>query len=291
MANEASKIEILHEGQKGEGFCAPVVKISSAGVPHLFFASSQTGQISERALVDDPSNPAEVVDWQNTEGQPSGLAWDTKEDVLYVTDIAHQAVMTLAKDGTAVKHVGEYEKKKLKGPSAAAFDKKGNLFFTDSGDLGDTSLASPTGSVFIIEGSPSGTLLKPLALECLAHPCALTVADNGVVYVCETLRNRILRFVRTDTGAFIASIFAQFSGLLGPTGVACQQQEGGSHRVIVARSGIAGADESSLLAVMDARGKPVEEINIPSASCSGLTIGPSSSAYVTTDNCVYKIKI
>ena len=61
------------------------------------------------------------------------------------------------------------------------FDKKGKLYFADSGSLGDTSLSQPKGSVFVIEGGPSGALLKPLALECLACPMGLTVADNDVV--------------------------------------------------------------------------------------------------------------
>ena len=69
----------------------------------------------------------------------------------------------------------------IQGPNSAAFDKKGNLYFTDSGGLGDTSLCLPHGSVFVIEGGPSGTLLKPLALECLACPSGIAVADNGIV--------------------------------------------------------------------------------------------------------------
>ena len=44
-----------------------------------------------------------------------------------------------------------------------AFDGEGNLFFTDSGPFGETSLEKPKGSVFCVEVADQ--LLKPLALE------------------------------------------------------------------------------------------------------------------------------
>lgn len=69
----------------------------------------------------------------------------------------------------------------IQGPNSAVFDKTGKLYFTDSGGVGDTSLSTPKGSVFVIEGGPSGTLLKPLALECLACPSGIAVTDNDVV--------------------------------------------------------------------------------------------------------------
>jgi len=297
MATEATTadnkdISIFYDGTAGAGLASPVINVSGDGVPYLFFASSQTGEIFKKLLVDEVSSkPQEATVFQNSDGQPTGLAWDTKDNVLYVTDLAYKAVLTIGNDGTAVRHVGEYEKKSLKGPNSAVFDKKGKLYFADSGSLGDTSLSQPKGSVFVIEGGPSGALLKPLALECLACPMGLTVADNDVVYVCETLRNRVLRFVRTDTGAWIPTVWRQFSGLLGPVGVACKELKNGSHCVIVARSGAPGADKFSVVSVLDGMGNTVKDIQLPSATCSGIAFGTKGDAYVTAAHQIYQVKL
>ena len=69
----------------------------------------------------------------------------------------------------------------IQGPNSAVFDKSGKLYFTDSGGLGDTSLSVPKGSVFVVEGGASGSILRPLALECLACPSGIAVTDSGVV--------------------------------------------------------------------------------------------------------------
>ena len=112
--------------------------------------------------------------------------------------------------------VGDYEGKPFCGPNSLAFDGEGNLFFTDSGPMGETSLVSPKGSVFCVEVADQ--LLKPLALECLAHPSGVAVSPDGkIVYVAETMANRILRFVKQNNGVFLSSVFYQFSGGFGPT--------------------------------------------------------------------------
>lgn len=108
-------------------------------------------------------------------------------------------------------------------------DSKGTVYFTDSGPFGGTSLASPKGSVFCI--SPDGRLLQPLALSCLAHPAGLALSPDErtvraaknvcgywyimsalwvqQVYVCETMANRVLRFVQKPTGVYHFSVFHQ----------------------------------------------------------------------------------
>jgi sugar lactone lactonase YvrE len=116
------------------------------------------------------------------------------------------------------------------------------------------------------------------------------VAGNGVVYVCETLRNRVLRFVRTDTGAWIPSVWRQFSGLLGPVGVTCKELKNGSHCVVVARSGVQGADKSSVVSVLDAMGNTVKDISLPSATCSGITLGTTGDAFVTAAHQIYQVQ-
>jgi sugar lactone lactonase YvrE len=42
-------------------------------------------------------------------------------------------------------------------------------------------------------------IIRPLALSCLAYPSGLALStDEKILYVCETGRNRLLRFVLTN---------------------------------------------------------------------------------------------
>ena len=115
----------------------------------------------------------------------------------------------------------------VQGPSSVAFDNNGTLYFTDSGALGETTLQDPKGSVFYISGPESAQILRPLALECLAHPCAIVASARGdAVYVAEMMRNRVLRFAQRPAGVFHLSVFAQLSGGIGPGALALDEQTG-----------------------------------------------------------------
>lgn len=42
-------------------------------------------------------------------------------------------------------------------------------------------------------------IIRPLALSCLAFPSGLALSfDEKILYVCETCKNRVLRFVLTN---------------------------------------------------------------------------------------------
>ena len=119
-------------------------------------------------------------------GSPSSLCVDV-EGAVFVCDVAHQAVFRHGEDGQLSEFVKEYEAKPFKGPSAMLLDSGGNMFFTDSGPLGETTLQSPKGSIFLI--SADGQLLQPLLLEALAHPCALALGlDERVIFVAEKMQ-------------------------------------------------------------------------------------------------------
>lgn len=113
---------------------------------------------------------------------------------LFVADFAHKSIVSQPPEEVREFQVlvGDYEGKQFWGPNSLCFDNNGTLFFTDSGPMGDTSLANPKGSVYCV--SHEDQLLKPLALECLAHPSGIAASPDGsVVYVAETMANRILR--------------------------------------------------------------------------------------------------
>ena len=75
-------------------------------------------------------------------------------------------------------------------------------YFTDTGSLQEAFMQSPKGSVYMFD---LVTLqVKALCKSVLSYPSALALTpDEETVYVCETGKNRLLRFVRTEMGAFL----------------------------------------------------------------------------------------
>ena len=85
-------------------------------------------------------------------------------------------------------------------------EKNNCLFFTDSGPMGETSLENPTGSIFAIDLTVS--MLKPIVYGKLAHPSGLAMSPSeNVLYVAETLNNRVLRIVVHSSGVYHSSVF------------------------------------------------------------------------------------
>lgn len=68
------------------------------------------------------------------------------------------------------------------------------LYISDSGPWGETSIENPTGSVYVIEVESNH--IRRLAYSCLAFPSGIDLSPNNkILYVCETGKNRILRFI------------------------------------------------------------------------------------------------
>ena len=218
-----------------------------------------------------------------TEGVPNSLAFDGT-GALFVTDMANKCIKSKEAGEQALQIlVGEYEGRQFSGPNGLCFDKDGTLFFTDSGPMGDTSLSRPEGSVFCVKLEDQ--LLKPLALECLAYPSGIAVsADGCLIYVAETMANRILRFVRRPTGVYYSSVFYTFNGSFGPSALACDAES----RLFVARfefSGISagGTTLGGLISVIGPDGKLLCEIEAPSPEVTGLMIKASEESLVVTE--------
>ena len=187
-----------------ENICCPF--FDKFGALHVVF--SETGQV---AVIRDMT-PHTI---HNTNGHTSGAAFDAN-GALYMTDFTQGAVLVSVgpeestqpnkdfRNETQDVFVSVYEDKPLKGPSAIAFDKAGNIFFTDSGPFGETGINSPAGSLFSITSGVSTRILKPIVLEKLAGPSDVAVSPvNNFVYITEMMANRVLRFVEKPTGKFV----------------------------------------------------------------------------------------
>ena len=115
--------------------------------------------------------------------------------------------------------IKDFDGAPLLGPNSMILSTKNNmLYFTDSGPMGETSLDNPKGSVFAIDLAVS--MLKPIIVGKLAHPSGIALnAEENILYVAETYKNRILRVVMHQDVPY-TSVFHQFQGKFGPTAIA-----------------------------------------------------------------------
>lgn len=70
------------------------------------------------------------------------------------------------------------------------------------------------------------SLVRPLAHNCLSYPSGLAISKNEqVIYVSETAKNRIIRFVLSPQGIYYFSNFMQFQGRFGPMALSVSQSD------------------------------------------------------------------
>ena len=175
------------------------------------------------------------------------------------------------------------------GPNSVVFDADENMFFTDSGPFGETTLSNPSGSLFAVVASPEGgQVLKPIALETLAHPTGLCLSPTGAsIFVAEMMTNRLLRFVQRPAGVYHCSVFHQFSGKLGPSSLACDR----SGNLYVGRYDIAGCSETGTVTVLSPDGAVLAELSVPGPEVTGVTLNDAHTELYVTEasaNTVYR---
>lgn len=273
----------VYVSNQGSGLTSPT--FDKRG--RLLVASSNSGEV-HLCVSEGGSTALQTI--FNTSGSPSSLCVDV-EGAVFVCDAAHQAVFRAGDDGQLSEFVKEYEAKQFKGPSAVLLDSLGNMFFADSGPLGETTLHSPKGSVFLI--AADGQLLQPLVLEALAHPCALALSlDERCVYVAEMMQNRLLRLVQRPTGVYHCSVFYQFSGYMGPSGIARDPK--GNLYVTRFDAASPSGPKPGCIAVISPEGKLLQEITTPAPELTGITIDPEHKALFVTEsstNSIYRIPL
>merc|ERR1712178_249636 len=240
--------------------CSPVVDAEG----QLFVATNLTGKIHHVSEGDGSHQLAMVTDMLNT---PTSVGFDAA-GMMYICDMAHGAILCLSEEHELSEFVREYEGKPFMGPNSMIFDDKNNVYFTDSGPLGESTLGNPKGSVYVVDGEQQ--FLRPLVLECLAHPSGLALSpDQQIVYVAETMANRVLRFVQSPPGVFHMSVFYQFSGLLGPTALCCDAKTG---NLYVGRFDFKGCAEEGVVTVLSSKGEKLRDLTIPAPEVTGIVV-------------------
>lgn len=115
-------------------------------------------------------------------------------------------------------YLARFEGRSLLGPTAIALSPiDSEIFFTDGGCEGDSSIFNPCGGLYrTVQGR---TQLVSLVTTGLQKPSGLAFDKEGRLYVCEQSANRMIRFISRGS-YYVSSIFAQFHGSLGPQAVA-----------------------------------------------------------------------
>ncbi len=180
----------------------------------------------------------------------------------------------------------------MQGPHSAAIDSAGNIFFTDSGPFGETSLLEPNGSVFTVTGEGNNRILRPLALERLAYPAGVAIGPKeACIFVAEQAANRVLRFAQKPAGVWHCSVFHQFSGRLGPSSLCWDDAR---NLLFVARPDFADLAEKGTVSVLTAEGALVKDIVVPGPEITGITLNPEGTHLIiaeSTTNTVHRILI
>ncbi|CEG40832.1 Predicted alkaloid synthase/Surface mucin Hemomucin [Plasmopara halstedii] len=262
---------------RGAKICSPFVTSDDS----IYYVSAETGEVFQF------HPPCEHVPIVFSGGEPFGAQFDHKGR-LHLADCAHAAILRVDDDAQPGVMVKTYEERPFRGPNSIAFAQDGSLFFTDSGPMGETTLEKPQGSVFCITSSPvGGQVLRPLLTECLAHPWGIAVSPkNGALFVAETMQNRIVRLHQRPSNVYHASVFYQFTGGMGPSGIAC----GADGTLYVGHYDFSGVDGK--IFVIGSDGILKRTFEIPGSEITGLCLSHDESYVLVTEastNTIHKL--
>jgi len=188
----------------------------------------------------------------------NGMAF-AKDGSLFACDHGRNAIIRIRPDRTCEIWADACAEVPFHGPNDLAFDRAGNLYFTDPKDSG---LKNPIGAVYRV-AHDSRTVCRVAGGMAFPNGLAFT-ADGNYLYVCESQRNRIVRFAVHKDGTLGPLVpFADLSpdGPGEPDGMAVDE---------AGRLWIAHYAAHTVL-VVDTEGKIVRTIRLPHTKDQGPT--------------------
>ena len=224
----------------------------------------------------------EKSEFFNTGGIPAGLAFHP-DGSLWVADEGEHihGLMRVAADGASGEIVvNEYEGRPLNGANDLVFDRNGVLYFSDPwGSDAENAIGGfyryfPDGR---LEQLDSG----------LAFPNGVALdADESMVYLAETYRNRILRYpINSDGSVGPREIWAEVALPPGADGMAFD--ENGLLYVAHFNGGVVD--------VFDSDGSLVDRIPVPGSQATNVAFGgPDNKTLVITEvetHAVYRVRL
>lgn len=177
----------------------------TAGPDGTVYAGGEGGQIYR-------IDGGVATELASTGGFLYGVTLDADGDV-YGCDFGRAEVVRVRPDGDVTSHSTGTEDRPMRVPNFAAFDDRGALYVTDSGNWrGDDGLVfrvSRDGRTEVWTEEPAG----------YPNGCCLT-ADGDALLVVETTRSRVVRIpIRDDGSAGAMAVVVDLAGSL-PDGVA-----------------------------------------------------------------------
>lgn len=222
--------------------------------------------------------------FMDTRGGPCGLTFDPATGDAYLCDGERGAVQKVDKDATtgapiAVDFIQQFEGRSLIGPQRLCFTPSGEMIFTDGGALGETSITSAAGAIYRTVQRRQQLLRLAGGL---AGPSGISLdAVTGILYVCETSMNRVLRFVPRPDGHYLCSVWLTLQGTLGPVDVAVHPQSGD---VYIAKYEVPEASPHGVVVVVGRNGEEKGQITVPSPQITGIAVSPSGEyLYITAE--------
>ena len=115
-------------------------------------------------------------------------------------------------------------------------------------------------------------------------------ANENILYVAETLTNRILRVILCETGVYHTSVFHQFSGRFGPTALAVSPEG----KLYVARYDFKEGSQNGIISIITPEGEVEEELVLNEhPNLTGLYFSKVQDdiLYATTETDLLKIQV
>src|SRR6056297_2421164 len=155
----------------------------------VFFSNCNGGWIGKYAHGNlDTFLVADETLWQKT----NGMAFH--RGTLYACEYGFGKILQISPTGKMQDYVKNYQGQRFNRPNDLTFDDQGNLYFTDPKSYGADKL---DGRIFLVAGKEQSVILLQ---DSLAFPNGIAISPiDNKLYVCESAKNRILRFdIKSD---------------------------------------------------------------------------------------------
>jgi gluconolactonase len=244
----------------------------------LFVSSCYGGYITRiegtiaETFIDSSMKPFSVK-------QSNGLTFG-KDGNLYACDYGIGAILKITDKGMTEIISPGYDGKKYNRPNDLAFSLNGFLFFTDPKSYG---IDKPDGRLFKLNiNSGEAELIKDSL--CFPNGIAFSI-DGKYLFVCESAKNRILKFDVADDGKISnQTVFIDLPGG-DPDGIAFDKEG----RLYCAHFG------SGTIYLIGKDGKILSELKTPGKKPSNIEFGGEDmkTLFITEDetNSVYSMKV
>ena len=206
---------------------------------NLYFTDIPFGRVFRAA----PSGKVELV--AEYDGEPNGLKIRA-DGRIFITDYLNGIMELDPVAGKVTRVLDRYYTEHLRGVNDLFFAANGDMYFTDQGRTG---YQDPTGQVYRVNAAGRLERILSTGVNCNG---VVTNLDETVLYVAMTNANAIWHFaLMPDGGVTAVGTFLQFSGGIGPDGIALTAEGG----LVVSQIGM-GA-----VWIFNRRGEPLYRVN------------------------------